>query len=118
MYVTKLVYVATRCLNNCFVKGRYFLRGHTFGQKKSFFRLWSDLCERKQKTIKTKNLFLDGFYSQQFSVETLTDLIQTQKPSGQGMQLTAQLQAVQKNEWTIPPLPSYAHKPCIGTTLF
>jgi hypothetical protein len=65
-----------------------------------------------------KNFFLDGFYSQQFYVEILTDLIPAKKPSIQGMQLTAQLHAVEKNEWTRLPLPPYAHKPCIGTTLF
>ena len=113
-------YVATSCLNNCCVKGRYFWRESYFWQKKEkkFYQLWSDLCERKQKTIKKKNFLLDGFYSQQFSVEILTDLIQTQKPSSQGMQLTARLHAVQNNEWTRPPLPLYAHKPCIRTTFF
>lgn len=47
------------------LKAGNFDGGHTFGTKKKRERelphLWSDLCESKQKTMKTKNFFLDGF---------------------------------------------------------
>jgi hypothetical protein len=65
-------------------------------RESSLHHLWSDLCKYKQKIIKREMFFLYRFYVQRFSVEILTDFIPTQKPSGQGMLLTAQLHPLQR----------------------